>query len=367
MRTDGREPLKHNWEGGSCTEPATCTRCQATQVTGHDYWSGICDRCGAADPDYKEPVIPEQPTVPGEPTVPGTPSVIRLAGNTRYATAFKAADELKKRQGVEKFDTIIVSSGEQFADALAGSYLAAMRKAPILLVKDRNKEINEVKDYIKANLVPGGTVYLLGGKAAVPEKMETGLDGFVVNRLGGNDRYETNLKILEEAGLNSLQVVVCTGKNFADSLSASALGLPILLVKDSLNSAQKEFLTRNTGKEFVIIGGKNAVSEKAETQLAGYGSASRLAGETRYKTSVLVAETFFHGATGAVIAYGENFPDGLSGGPVAYSCSVPLILTREGREKDAAAYISANGIRSGYVLGGTAVLPEKTVSKVFGE
>jgi putative cell wall-binding protein len=207
---------------------------------------------------------------------------------------------------------------------------------------------------------------LLGGKVAVPQKMETGLDGFQVKRLGGNTRYDTNLMILQEAGVHGKDIIVCTGKEFADSLSASAVGLPILLVKDSLNSAQKEFLTGNTGKIY-IIGGVNAVSEKAEKQLASYGSVTRLAGATRYKTSVLVAETFFGNPTSVVIAYGENFPDGLSGGPVAYALKSPLILTREGREKDAAAYITAKGIQSGYIQGGTTVLPEKTVNKVFGK
>ncbi|MBQ8897243.1 MAG: cell wall-binding repeat-containing protein [Clostridia bacterium] len=295
---------------------------------------------------------------------PEKDGVIRLAGNTRYDTAFKAADELKAKLGIEKFPAIIVSSGEQFADALAGSYLAAVNNAPILLVKDRNSEINAVKDYIKKNLVAGGTVYLLGGEKAVPKKMETGLDGFTVKRLGGSDRYATNLLILQEAGVAGKDIVVCTGKDFADSLSASAVGLPILLVKDSLSSTQQSFLSGNSGKIY-IIGGTNAVSTRIENQLKNYGTVTRLAGATRYKTSVLVAETFFTEPIAAVIAYGENFPDGLSGGPVAYTNGAPLILTRSGRVDDAAAYIKSKGITFGYAQGGTAVLPDKVVRTVF--
>ena len=296
--------------------------------------------------------------------IPETASVIRLAGATRYDTAIKAADELKAKLGVEKLSAIIVTTGEQFADALAGSYLAVQKDAPILLVRNRDQEMNQVKDYIKANLTSGGTVYLLGGEKAVSKKMETGLDGFQVKRLGGKDRYATNLLILQEAGVTGKDILVSTGKCFADSLSASAVGLPILLVKDQLNEDQKEFLKGNAGKIY-IIGGKNAVSEKIENQLKEFGSISRLSGKTRYETSVLVAEMFFVDPTMAVIAYGDNFPDGLSGGPLAHAYGAPLILTREGGEEAAAGYLKVQGIQSGYAMGGTAVLKDKTVKTVF--
>ena len=264
--------------------------------------------------------------------------------------------------GVAKFDTIIVSSGEQFADALSGSYLAAVKNAPILLTKDST--VKSVKEYISANLNPGGTVYLLGGEKAVPKSMETGLDGFTVKRLGGNTRYDTNLLILQEAGVNGKNILVCTGKDFADSLSASAVGLPILLVKDSLTDAQKEFLSVDIGMIY-SVGGENAVSKKMASQLlSSGGSYARIAGATRYETSVKIAQTFFSSAKAAVVAYGKNFPDGLSGGPVANAIGAPLILTEAGKEKTAASYI--NGKQNGYILGGTTVLPEKTVNKVFG-
>ena len=294
---------------------------------------------------------------------PPASGIQRLAGNTRYATAIEAADELKTLLGVDKFSSIIVSSGENFADALAGSYLASVKDAPILLVN--SSTIKTIKEYIKSNLIPGGTVYLLGGVSAVPAAMESGLDSFTVKRLGGATRYDTNLMILQEAGVTDEDIIVCTGKNFADSLSASATGLPILLVKDGLTTAQKEFLDCTSSRK-IIIGGENAVSKRVESQLASYVEVSRLAGSTRYDTSVLVAKTFFAAPTQAVIAYGENFPDGLSGGPVANAIGAPLLLTRAGKEKAATDYISEFGISGGYVLGGTAVLPDKTVNKVFG-
>jgi putative cell wall-binding protein len=221
-----------------------------------------------------------------------------------------------------------------------------------------------VKNYIKSNLASGGTVYLLGGVNAVPKAMETGLEGFNVKRLGGANRYDTNLLILQEAGVGNKDIIVCTGLNFADSLSSSATGLPILLVKDGLYANQKEFL-KNNGGNFIVVGGTNAVNATIEKQLASYGSVKRLAGNTRYDTSVLVAKEFFEAPTSAVLAYAQNFPDGLSGGPLAYTLNAPLILTDSKKPTAAVTYATGAGIKSGYVLGGSGLISDKVVKNIF--
>ena len=286
----------------------------------------------------------------------------RIFGADRYATAFKAADTLKEELGVSKFQNVIVASGTGFADALAGSYLAAVKDAPILLVRAAN--VNAVKDYIKANLASGGTVYLLGGVNAVPKTMETGLDGFNVMRLGGANRYDTNLLILQEAGVGNKDIIVCTGKNFADSLSASAVGLPILLVKDGLYANQKEFLKSISGN-IIIVGGTNAVNTTVEKQLASYGNVTRLAGSNRYETSVQVAKRFFDNPSSIVLAYAQNFPDGLSGGPLAYVLKAPLILTDNNKPAAAKQYADAYDVTGAYVMGGTSLISDKVAKNIF--
>ena len=146
----------------------------------------------------------------------------RISGENRFETAFRVADALKAELGVDKFQTVIIASGTSFADALSGSYLANVKHAPILLSYNDTYN-NKAKEYIRDNLAPGGTVYILGGTAAVPKSMESGLEGFNVRRLAGKDRFETNLLILREAGVpEGTKVLVCTGTNFADSFSAFA-------------------------------------------------------------------------------------------------------------------------------------------------
>ena len=290
-------------------------------------------------------------------------TVTRLFGADRYTTAFLAADALRQTLETDKFSGIIVACGTNFPDALAGTYLAARKNAPILLVKAGN--VPQVNDYIQKNLAQGGTVYLLGGSSVVPDSVGQGIPGITVKRLGGANRYDTNLQILLEAGVAGEDIVICTGQNFADSLSVSAVGLPILLVKDGLTAAQKEFLAATSGKK-IIIGGTVAVKPAIEKQLASYGQVTRLAGATRYETSILVAKAFFPEAGKAVLAYAQNFPDGLSGGPLAYSLHAPLILTATGKEASAAAYAASSGIRSGFVLGGPGLISEEAANRIFG-
>ncbi|MBP3384298.1 MAG: cell wall-binding repeat-containing protein [Firmicutes bacterium] len=292
-------------------------------------------------------------------------AVERFYGSNRYATAYKTADALKEELGVEKFDSVIIASGTNFADALAGSYLAAKEEAPILLAGAADSDIKELQNYIKANLKKDGTVYLLGGPKAVDNKVANGLTNCTVQRIAGSDRYATNLEILKKAGVKKEDVLVCTGMNFADSLSASASERPILLVGSSLNAEQNAYLKTLSGNKYYVIGGEKAVVPAVEKQLKVYGDVERLAGQSRYETSVLVAKEFFKDPDCAVLAYGMNFPDGLCGGPLAVSMEGPLILTATGSESEAVKYAKEEGIKSGTVLGGTGLISDKAVKAIF--
>ncbi|MBQ1341196.1 MAG: cell wall-binding repeat-containing protein, partial [Erysipelotrichaceae bacterium] len=159
----------------------------------------------------------------------------------------------------------------------------------------------------------------------------------------------------------------CTGKDYADSLSGSAVDMPILLVNDALTKEQTEFLSKIEGIKFHIVGGTSAVSAAVEKELAKYGEVvERFAGETRYETSTLLAEAFFENAMQAVLAYGVNFPDGLCGGVIAAKMGAPLIVTISGdRRSYAADYCGERSISSGAVLGGSGLIDDVSVRKIF--
>ena len=291
--------------------------------------------------------------------------VTRIFGENRYETSFKIAETLKKETGVEKFDSVIVSSGTSFADALAGSYLANKKNAPILMTNGRNAE--DVKIYIKNNLKQGGTVYLLGGTAALPEGVGCGLKDYNVKRLWGATRYETNIEILKETDISGQDILVCTGKGFADSLSCSAVGKPILLVADKLTEQQKQFLSCFSGNKIYVIGGVNAINTTIEKQLQQYGKTERIGGKDRYETSVMIAETFFAVPDAIVLAYSQDFPDGLCGGPLALRLNAPMILSMTGKETYAKAHAEKNKIHKGKVLGGGILISDAACKKILGE
>ena len=304
------------------------------------------------------PVEEEPPTAEND-------SVYRIAGSGRYETGFAVANELKEVLGVEKFEAAVVATGKNFADALAGSYLAVEKNAPILLTSGKDANVAQLHDYIKANVTEVGIIYILGGEAAVPKSVEA-ISGYTVERLAGDSRYDTNLEILAEAGVNGDSIIVATGKTFADSLSASAAKLPILLVKPNgtLNDEQKAVLAGMNN--IYIVGGDGAVSAAYAEELAAFGTVTRVFGEGRYQTSVEVAKTFCSDVSVAVVASGKNFPDGLCGGPLAAALDAPLVLTKDGSGSIASAYVTEEAITGGYVLGGDGALADETVVTVFG-
>lgn len=299
----------------------------------------------------------------------GSGSFTRYAGTDRYKTSMIAADALKSSLGVSRFDNIIVASGADYPDALAGSYLAKVKSAPVLLTgTDANSEA-AVKQYISTNLNSGGTVYILGGTGVVTSRFESSLSNVNVRRLGGSSRYETNIEILQAAGAGNEDLLVCTGEGFADSLSVSAVGKPILLsAKSGLNYTQQAYLDSLNINDIYLIGGSGVVTDYTGQQLDRYdddGRCERIAGQNRYLTSVAVAKKFFpDGAGSVVLAYAQNFPDGLAGGPLALSLDSPLLLVDQSGYNDAAAFARSMGIKKAVVLGGPTLIPDSVVNRI---
>lgn len=304
-------------------------------------------------------------------------NVIRTFGSNRYRTAVQIAETLKTTLGVTKFDTIIVAYANNFADALAGSYLAAQKDAPILLVDSFSTKTSAtrgatmVRDYIKANLTDDGTIYILGGDAAVSTDYEDLLvadnANATVKRLAGSNRYGTNLEILKECDVAGKDLLVCAGTEFADALSVSATGMPIMLVRgNALTSNQKSFLSTSSINDVYVIGGEAAVSADMLLAIENEDfTCTRIAGKNRYKTSIEVAKTFFPTADTVTLATGVDYPDGLCGGSLAYAFGAPVILIKSDKCADAAKLVSTNSVDKLMAFGGTSAIADKTINNVL--
>ena len=353
----------HEYDNGIVTSEPTCTdtgvktytckKCKQEKTEpipalGHDYDSNdVCKRCGNKKPSEDEE------------------DDIRIFGKSRFDTAINVAEKYKDYSG--KFKNIIVASGMGFPDALAGGYLAKVKNAPILLV-DKSQE-SKIVDYISNNIASGGTVYILGGTGAVRSEFESTLKkkDLEVIRLGGKSRYETNMYILRAAGVKTEDILVCTGMDFADSLSAAAVGKPILLVGKTLTDDQKKYIKGLSSKQFYLIGGIGAVNSVVEQALKDLGfTPKRIKGKTRYETSTAIAKEFFAKATTVMLAYAQNFPDGLSGGPLAMMKNAPIVLTESKKPEAAKEYVKAAGIVKSITLGGPTLISDIAVKAIMG-
>ena len=276
-------------------------------------------------------------------TVISKPTTSRISGDDRFETAVEVADQLKKELGVTRFNAIVVAYSDEFADALSASaFFAQENEAPVLVINENNEEY--VKKYIEQNLVKGGKVYIMGGNAVVTERFEDSLSEFNVSRLGGADRYETNLLTLKQLNLSGKDtIIIASGLDYADALSASSTGLPVMIVGDKLTDSQIAYLKTLGGDDtYYIAGGTAAVSSEVEKQLKSlnFGTINRLAGDDRYETSVLIAETF-------------------------YSSTTLALLVNEHNTSLAASYIEDAGVRTVKAIGGTAAITDETLKAII--
>lgn len=291
---------------------------------------------------------------------------VRVAGDTRYDTAYKNADALKKQLGLEMFDSAVVACGTNYPDALSAAYLAKVKNAPLLL-----SDVGEVQgtvEYIRKNVTKGKTVYLIGGRRVLPEEIKTLLGSdYDVKRIEGADRFLTNLAVLKEANVNNEEIMVCSGLGYADALSAAATGRPVLLVDDALTAEQKAFLGGINPAKFYIVGGKKAVNDNVQASLSAMKNTERIAGADRFDTAVQVAKKFFDmKLSTVVIANGNGFADGIVAGVTAMANKAPLLLVDSDNLKGVADFVKETGAKRSIVMGGARSVSDQAVKALMG-
>lgn len=140
-------------------------------------------------------------------------------------------------------------------------------------------------------------------------------------RISGKDRITTSVEISKSAYTTSENVVLASGFNFADALSAgqlaSALNAPLLLSsQNKLDSQTKNEIERLKAKKVYVVGGDNAISKNGvDTTLKSEKiDVTRLEGQDRYSTSQKVMEKTKEiiNPEYLLIASGKNFPDALA-------------------------------------------------------
>ena len=297
----------------------------------------------------------------------------RAAGKNRFATSLEIAEKFKNANAGKPLENIIIASGTDFADALSATYLANKKNAPILITAGDTKSIiDPIYSFIDKSCVKNANVFIIGGVNVVPETVVNTLKakGYNVKRLAGRNRFLTNIEVLKEAGVKDEELLIASGTDYADALSASAVGKPILLVSGKaagMTADQKNYLKTLSSKNGYVIGGANAVSSGIEKDAKAFMNVQRVMGQNRFETSVAVAEKFFKKPTAVAVAYGLNYPDGLCGGPLAFAYGCPLLLTADTRPDAAVNYAKSVSVKSAVTFGGISLVSDKTINKIIGK
>ncbi|MCA1060814.1 cell wall-binding repeat-containing protein [Rossellomorea aquimaris] len=277
--------------------------------------------------------------------------VDRLAGMDRYETALAIA----YRGWFGGTDEILLATGDNFPDALAGAPLAYYKDAPILLTtKDALHET--VKEAIYELGIEKVTI--IGGTGAISKNVEDDLKnkyGVRTMRISGVDRYETAVAISKKLPQSDTAIVV-SGTNFPDALSvasfAAQYGYPILLSE----KAKIPSATLDQSKSYsssYVIGGTDAINNLVFSKL---NKPIRISGQDRYETSVNVVSQLNMDTTYLFLATGTKFADALTGSVLAAYWGEPLLLTPPSKLNSQVRDIISENTYGVTILGGTSVM-----------
>lgn len=184
--------------------------------------------------------------------------VSAFAGENRYETAIKVAEETIAKRGNK--GKVIIADGRNYPDAVSIAPYASKEGIPVILVNGNNVP-KEVKDFLNKYKIKD--VIVVGGTNAVGKDVEKLFKK--VDRVAGEDRYETSKKIADKFFADSSTVFMASGESFADSLSVSYYAgmqtAPVVLTKaNSLDNDTRDYLNANKDKNYIIIGGDKAVN-----------------------------------------------------------------------------------------------------------
>lgn len=215
----------------------------------------------------------------------------KLIGENRYQTAIKVSNE-----GWDRTNIVVLVNSNSMADALSATPYAKFLHTPILLT-EVNKLNSETKKEI-LRLKPKA-IYVIGGDSSISNSVINELKSMNINveRISGNDRYETSLKIAKKLNSPSEIAVVNGETGLPDAVSiapvAAEKDMPIVLVspKKGISTFEQYIKDNNLNIEHsYIIGKEVTISNKIANKLP---NPERLGGIDRHETNAVILEKFY--------------------------------------------------------------------------
>ncbi|GAA0707330.1 hypothetical protein GCM10008904_16460 [Paraclostridium ghonii] len=216
----------------------------------------------------------------------------KLVGVDRYETAIKVSQE-----GWKSAETAIIVNSSAIVDALSVTPLANLKNAPILLTQQEYLNKDTKKELQRLGVK---NVYIIGTDDVVSEKVNQDIKsmGISTERLGGDDRYETALKIVKK--MDSIkdisQIAVVNGMNgLADAVSIASVAASnniaiVPISPDNGTKAFDEFIQSESISKSYIIGTDDVVPVNIEKKVP---NPERLGGIDRNETNAKVISKFY--------------------------------------------------------------------------
>ena len=195
----------------------------------------------------------------------------RLSGPDRYQTALDVASE----RDLKYASSAVITKGDNFPDALGAASLAGLAKAPLLLAHPRWSKVGDGGSRMTTKITSSsGPIYVIGGGLSTAFMNDLHAmakkKGRQVITLVGNDRWETNAKVLNQrkamgaAGME--EVIVASGLNFPDALAASGYAAhythPVVLARQDCIPASGLGYVNSAWHTQRFMGGTGALSNK---------------------------------------------------------------------------------------------------------
>lgn len=222
----------------------------------------------------------------------------KISGDDRYKTAV----EISKNYSSTSKHAVVVNGQKGIVDALTATPYASLKNAPILMTENNKLNADTKKELTRRGIK---TVDIIGGTASVSDAVKSEIQamGITVNRIAGNSKYETSLKVAKEFDKISdiSKIAVANGEVLADAVSVAAPAaqnkMPIILAhpKNGLDDATKTYINGEGINTSYVIGGTSSVSNSTQNSLPG--TKKRLQGTGRQETNAEVVEEFYKSST----------------------------------------------------------------------
>ena len=275
----------------------------------------------------------------------------RIGGKTRYETSVLLAEKVSS-------DWLIIANGDNYPDALSAASYAGINQIPIVLTS--NSLPSAVAEYCQET--EPKHIIVVGGEGAVSTESLNQFDLTIETRLGGQNRYETNAKVVDymQDSIQTNDLFLASGLNFPDAIAGTVLAskfkAPLLLTDtDDIPPAVYSIMRENM-----------QVEPSTTNNTCGQGKITASGGLNLRENPSMTGEillTIPNGATVPITGSQDEWSKTIYNGEVGWIYSEYVTIMSE--ESTESIDLTPNG--KVYILGGSGVISENTQNIVEGK